>query len=146
MGADGSGAGLIRQPMGGSRQPTSLSGLQHNQQFMRMEGRPVFKWAIRLLKYTIEAVVDGAKLKLDDIDLLIAHQANIRIINAAVESLDFPRDRVFVNLDRYGNTSAASIPLALDEACRQGRVSRGDHLLLAGFGAGLTWGTAVVTW
>ncbi len=146
LGADGTGADLIEQPMGGSRQPTNLTGLKNHQQFIQMAGRPVFKWAIRILRDTVIDVTAGAGLSLDDIDLLIAHQANIRIIDAATESLGLPKEKVFINLDRYGNTSAASIPLALDEALAQGRIARGDLLLLCGFGAGLTWGTALLKW
>ncbi len=146
LGADGSGAELIHRPMGGTRTPTSCQGLQDKLQYMQMDGRAVFKWAIRLLSDTVREVAEAADKRLDDIDLLIAHQANIRIIDAAVDALGLHRDKVFNNIDRYGNTSAASIPLALDEAVEQGRVQRGDLVMLSGFGAGLTWGTGLLHW
>jgi 3-oxoacyl-[acyl-carrier-protein] synthase-3 len=146
LGADGSGAELIKQQMGGSRLPPSCAAIQSNLQFMEMDGRPVFKWAIRLIYDTIHDVIEHAGVPLGDIRLFLPHQANVRIIDAAAENLGIDRSRVFVNLDRYGNTSAGSIPLALDEACVQGRIRRGDLLMFSGFGAGLTWGTALMRW
>ena len=106
----------------------------------------MFKWAIRTLKETIGEVLDAAGMGLDDIDLVVFHQANLRIINAAVEELGMQPSKVFNNLDRYGNTSSASIPLALDEAYRTGLIHRGNHVLFSGFGAGLTWGTVLMRW
>ena len=111
-----------------------------------MDGRPVFKWAIRTLKETIGEVLDASGMALHEIDLVVFHQANMRIIDAAVEELGMSPERVFNNLDRYGNTSSASIPLALDEAYRAGRVRRGNYVLFSGFGAGLTWGTVLMRW
>ena len=111
-----------------------------------MDGRPVFKGAVRFLADTGLDVLRGTKLTPSDLDLVVFHQANMRIIDSAVSDLELDRNKVLVNLDRYGNTSAASIPLVLDEAHRQGRIRRGDHVLLCGFGAGLAWGTAVVRW
>ena len=113
---------------------------------MYMDGYPVFKWAVNILCDTIRDVLDSARLTVDDVNLFVAHQANIRIINAAIDSLSIPRGKVYNNLERYGNTSAGSIPLALDEAAAEGRFGGGDVLVLRGFGAGLTWGTAVVRW
>jgi 3-oxoacyl-[acyl-carrier-protein] synthase-3 len=144
VGSDGSGAELICRPTGGAREP--FSAADPSGHFLRMDGRPVFKWAIRTLKETIGEVLDSADLNLDDIDLVVFHQANMRIINAAVEELGMPPAKVFNNLDRYGNTSSASIPLALDEAYRMGRIRPGDHVLFSGFGAGLTWGTVLMRW
>ena len=142
LGADGSGAELLIRPMGGTRVALTAEGLAANQQFLRMDGRAVFKWAIRIIDETIRAVVDAADLTIDDIDLVVLHQANIRILDAACEQLGIDRQKMFVNLDRYGNTSAGSIPLALDEAFAAGRIRPGDRVLVSGFGAGLTWGTA----
>jgi 3-oxoacyl-[acyl-carrier-protein] synthase-3 len=144
VGSDGSGADLICRPSGGAREPISAANIDGH--FLRMDGRPVFKWAIRTLKETIGEVLNSAGLRLSDVDLVVFHQANMRIINAAVEELDMPTSKVFNNLDRYGNTSSASIPLALDEAYRLGRVRRGQHVLFSGFGAGLTWGTVLMRW
>jgi len=144
VGSDGSGAELICRPAGGARRPFSAE--DPSSHFLRMDGRPVFKWAIRTLKETVGEVLDTAGMELDEIDLVVFHQANMRIIRAAVEELGMPPDKVFNNLDRYGNTSSASIPLALDEAHAQGRVRRGDHVLFSGFGAGLTWGTVLMRW
>ena len=111
-----------------------------------MDGRPVFKWAVRLLEDTIHDVLTAAQYTIDDIDLWVLHQANVRIIDAAVESVGIERDRVAVHLDRYGNTSAASIPIAIDESVRAGQIERGTKLVMSGFGAGLSWGTAVFQW
>jgi 3-oxoacyl-[acyl-carrier-protein] synthase-3 len=144
VGSDGSGAELICRPTGGARAPFSAANPSGH--FLRMDGRPVFKWAIRTLKETIGEVLDSADMNLADIDLVVFHQANMRIINAAVEELGMPPDKVFNNLDRYGNTSSASIPLALDEAYRMGRIHPGNHVLFSGFGAGLTWGTVLMRW
>ena len=131
-------------PGGGSREPLTPEGLQQGQQYIRMDGRAVFKWAVRMIHDIASDVVRHAELTMDDIDLVVMHQANLRIIDAAVEGLGIDRDKVLVNLDRYGNTTAASIPLVLDEAVLQQRLERGDHVLLMGFGAGLTWGAGVL--
>jgi 3-oxoacyl-[acyl-carrier-protein] synthase-3 len=111
-----------------------------------MEGKPVFKWALRAVEETIRLVVERSDLALDDIDHFFFHQANIRIIDAVCDNLGVDKSKVVNNIQRYGNTSAASIPLALDEAVTMDKVKRGDHLLLTGFGAGLTWGTGVFRW
>jgi 3-oxoacyl-[acyl-carrier-protein] synthase-3 len=113
---------------------------------MHMDGRAVFRWAVDILCDTIQDVLAASGLTADDIDLYIPHQANIRIINAAIDVLHIPRSRVFNNLDRYGNTSAGSVPLALDEALAEGRLKPGQLAVLSGFGAGLAWGTAVMRW
>jgi 3-oxoacyl-[acyl-carrier-protein] synthase-3 len=146
LGADGGGGELLCIPGGGSREPLTKAGLDARRQCMYMDGRQVFKWAVRTCADALRQSIDEAGIALDDIDLVVLHQANIRIIDAAVENLGLPREKVFVNLDRYGNTSAGSIPLALDEARRAGRVRPGDHILLCGFGAGLTWGAGVMRW
>ena len=113
---------------------------------MHMDGRAVFRWAVAILCDTIQDVLAASSLKPQDIDLYLPHQANIRIINAAIDVLHIPRSRVYNNLDRYGNTSAGSVPLALDEALAEERIQPGNHVVLSGFGAGLAWGTAVLRW
>jgi 3-oxoacyl-[acyl-carrier-protein] synthase-3 len=146
MGADGSGGDLLSRPACGSRLPPTPELLSKGMHYMHMDGRAVFRWAVAILCDTIQDVLTDSGLSAGAIDLYIPHQANIRIINAAVDVLHIPRSRVFNNLDRYGNTSAGSVPLALDEAIADGRVQPGNHLVLSGFGAGLAWGTAVLRW
>ncbi|MEX0714332.1 MAG: beta-ketoacyl-ACP synthase III [Pirellulales bacterium] len=146
LGSDGSGAGLLSRPMGGSRMPIECERLEQGLQYMQMDGRAVFKWAVRLLDQSITDVLEAAQMKAGDIDLVVLHQANIRIIYAATDVLGIERRKVMLNLDRYGNTSGGSIPLALDEAFDQGRIKRGDRILISGFGAGLAWGTAILRW
>ncbi len=146
LGSDGQGADLLVTPGGGTREPLSETVLKENRQFLQMEGRPVFKWAVRKVAECIARTISEARMTADEIDLLVLHQANVRIIDAAVEAVGIDRAKVHVNLDRYGNTSAGSIPLVLDEAHREGRINRGDHILTCGFGAGLTWGAAVMRW
>ncbi len=146
LGSDGSGSDLLYRKMGGSRVPFAANGEAHNMQYLFMDGRPVFKWAIRMLAETVADVLQQAHLGLDDVDLVIFHQANMRIINSAVKDLGLDPAKVFNNLDRFGNTSSASIPLAIDEAFRQGRIHRGDLLLFSGFGGGLAWGTVLMRW
>jgi len=143
LGSDGRGADLLVCPMGGSRLPATPAGIAAGEQFMRMDGRAVFKWAIRLAEDNIPAVARRAGVPLDQVDLFILHQANARIIEGVRAALDLPESRVFVNLDRYGNTSSGSIPVALAEAWRAGRVGPGSTVVVCGFGGGLAWGTAV---
>jgi 3-oxoacyl-[acyl-carrier-protein] synthase-3 len=146
LGSDGSGAELLMRQMGGSRLPLAVDLMDEDMHYLQMDGRAVFKWAVRLLGDTVDDVLRPAELKVSDVNLFVAHQANIRIINAAADLVGFRPDQVYVNLDRYGNTSGASIPLALDEALAEGRLKRGDHLLVCGFGAGLAWGTGLMKW
>jgi 3-oxoacyl-[acyl-carrier-protein] synthase-3 len=146
MGADGSGGALLQRESGGSRNPPNPEHIAEGKHFMYMDGRAVFRWAVDILCDTIGDVLAAAKLKTSDVDLYVAHQANIRIINAAIDVLHIPRNKVFNNLEKYGNTSAGSIPLALDEAAGEGRLKEGQTVLLSGFGAGLAWGTAVMKW
>jgi 3-oxoacyl-[acyl-carrier-protein] synthase-3 len=143
LGADGRGAGLLACPMSGSRQPVTAEGLARRQQFMQMDGRAVFKWAIRLAEENVRAVVERSGVPFEQIDLFILHQANARILEGAREALGLPAEKVFMNLHRYGNTSSGSIPLALDEAWRSGRVGPGSTIVVCGFGGGLAWGSAV---
>ena len=143
LGSDGRGAELLVCPMSGSRQPVSAEGLARREQYMRMDGRAVFKWAIRLVEENIRQVVDRSGMPLEHVDMFFLHQANARIIEGVREALALPADKVFMNLDRYGNTSSGSIPLALDEAWRAGRVGPGSTIVVCGFGGGLAWGSAV---
>jgi 3-oxoacyl-[acyl-carrier-protein] synthase-3 len=143
LGSDGRGAGLLVCPMSGSRQPVTAEGFARREQFMQMDGRAVFKWAIRLAEENIRQVVGRSGVPLEDIDLFVLHQANARIIEGAREALGLPAEKVFMNLDRYGNTSSGSIPLALDEAWKSGRIGPGSTVVVCGFGGGLAWGSAV---
>jgi 3-oxoacyl-[acyl-carrier-protein] synthase III len=146
MGADGGGGDLLSRPACGSRLPPTPELLARGLHYMHMDGRAVFRWAVAILSDTIQDVLQASGLRPGDVDLYIPHQANIRIINAAIDVLHIPRSKVFNNLDRYGNTSAGSVPLALDEARAEGRLKPGQLAVLSGFGAGLAWGTAVLRW
>ena len=146
LGSDGSGGPLLDRPGGGTKNPLTPEDLDAGAQFLRMDGRSVFKWAVRLLTDTIDLTLEKTGMTVHDVSLYVLHQANVRIIRAAAEQLGIPEQKLYVNLDRYGNTSAGSIPLVLDEAFREGRIQRGDTLLLSGFGAGLTWGTGLFRW
>ncbi|HXF68268.1 MAG TPA: beta-ketoacyl-ACP synthase III [Thermoflexus sp.] len=144
--ADGSGGELLILPAGGSRLPISEAVVRDGCHFVRMNGREVFRFATRVMEKATREVVAQAGLRLEDIDLIVPHQANIRIIEAAAKGLGLPMERFFVNIDRYGNTSSASIPIALYEAAQQGRLKPGDRVVMVAFGAGLTWAAAVVQW
>ncbi len=146
MTTEPSGAYLIWLPAGGASRPTNDATLAGHEHFMKMKGTETYKMAVRTLGSTSIKAVQKAGLGLDDLDLVIPHQANFRIIEGLAKSLDFPMERVFVNVGCYGNTSAASVPLALSEAVAAGRVKKGDRLLLVAFGAGLTSGAITVEW
>jgi len=146
LGADGSGAELLCRLHGGSRDPLTAEGVARGDHYLHMDGRPVFKWAIRLLEDTVNQVLSAAGRHHQDIDLWVMHQANTRIIDAAVENIGIDRDKVVIHLDRYGNTSDGSVPIALDESFRAGQIQPGTELVLAGFGGGLSWGTALFRW
>jgi 3-oxoacyl-[acyl-carrier-protein] synthase-3 len=146
MGADGSGGSLLDRKAGGSKSPLSVSAIEAGDHLLHMDGRSVFKWAVRLVTDTIELMLETAGMTVHDVSLFALHQANIRIIDAAMEQLAIPPEKVFSNVHRYGNTSGGSIPLVLDEAFREGRIDRGDTLLMCGFGAGLAWGTSLFRW
>lgn len=146
MRSDGSGSELLSVPGGGSRHPPSLETIQGGLHYIQMNGREVFRFASRVLGQATQDAVAKAGLKMEDIQLVIPHQANQRIIETALKSLDIPLERCVINLDRYGNTSTASIPIATCEALEAGRINAGDKLVFVGFGAGLTWGAAVVQW
>lgn len=146
LGSDGSGAQSLCAPAGGSREPLTHESLDAQRNKLMMEGREVFKFAVKVQGEAAERVLAKIGLTTADIDLMIPHQANMRIIDSAVNRLGLPPEKIFVNLQKYGNTSAASIPLALDEAIQTGRVKKGDTILTVGFGAGLTWGAGVMKW
>ena len=143
LGSDGRGAELLVCPMSGSRRPVSVEGIARREQFMQMDGRAVFKWAIRVAEENIRRVVERSGVPLEHVDLFVLHQANARIIEGVREALGLPADQVFMNLDRYGNTSSGSIPLALDEAWATGRIGPESTVVVCGFGGGLAWGSAV---
>ena len=146
LGSDGAGACSLYVPAGGSRQPTSAETVAEREHYVKMQGRDVFRFATRVLPDSVLQALQAADLTTDDIDLLIPHQANTRIIDAAVRRLKLSESVVFSNVERYGNTSAASIPVALCEAVEDGLVQPGTTLVLSGFGAGLSWGSAVWKW
>ena len=146
MRSDGSGGPSLIIPAGGSHLPTSAETVRDNQHFIQMDGKEVYRFATRVMASATREVVAAAGLSLDDIALIVPHQANARIIDSAARSLNLPLDRFIVNLDRYGNTSTASIPIAICEAVAEGRIRPNDNLVLVGFGAGLTWGASTVQW
>jgi 3-oxoacyl-[acyl-carrier-protein] synthase-3 len=143
--ADGSNYELINLPGGGSRYPTSPETIAGRLHYMKLNGREVYRFAVTRMQELIQDAMADCRLTVDDVALLIPHQVNQRIIDSAVHHLEFPPEKVMVNLERYGNTSAASVPLALDEAVRSGRAKAGDTLILVAFGGGLTWASAVLT-
>ncbi|MDZ7630507.1 MAG: beta-ketoacyl-ACP synthase III [Gemmatimonadaceae bacterium] len=144
MRSDGALAELLWRPSGGANHPFSLPVLEDRSTYVKMEGREVFKHAVRSMSEAGDRALDGARLTGADIDLIIPHQANIRIIEATAKHANVPMDKVYVNVNRFGNTSSASIGIALDEAIGSGRVRAGDTVLLCAFGAGFTWGSMVV--
>lgn len=146
LGADGGGADLLCRPVGGAERPCHPQEPVGAGWYVQMEGRPVFKWAVRLVEENAGQVLDHAGLSSDQIDHWIFHQANARILDAAAEALEIDREKVVMHLDRYGNTSAGSIPIALDETYRAGAIGSGDRLIMSGFGAGLAWGTLAWRW
>ena len=146
LGADGAGGHMLDRPAGGATLPMTPELVAAGEHYLRMDGRNVFKWSIQAVTHSIEVVLENAGVTTDDVSLFIIHQANIRIIDHAMKVLKIPRCKVYNNLDRVGNTSAASIPLALDEAHREGRIKHGDLVVMCGFGAGLTWGTGLFRW
>ena len=146
LGSDGGGGTMLDRQAGGSKNPTTHEDLDAGRQYLQMDGRNVFKWAVRAVTDSVELVLQKSGLSARDVDLYVLHQANIRIINNVAEQLAIPPEKLYNNLQTYGNTSAGSIPIALDEALNAGRLNRGDTLLMSGFGAGLTWGTCLFRW
>jgi 3-oxoacyl-[acyl-carrier-protein] synthase-3 len=146
FGCDGSAAGLLEVPAGGSRLPTTPETLANGENFLRMNGPEVFRRAVRIVVESASNALRSAGMTIDDVTWFAPHQANLRIIEAAGNRIGIPAERTLVNIDRYGNTSAASIPLVLAEAADDGRIQPGDTVLMSGFGAGFTWGSAIVRW
>ncbi|GIP36763.1 3-oxoacyl-ACP synthase III [Paenibacillus sp. J31TS4] len=146
LGADGSGGELLKIEGGGSRLPSSQQSLEEKRHYIQMAGSEVFKFAVRIMGSAAEEALRKAGIEKSEIDLLVPHQANIRIIQASLNRLELPEDKCMINLDKYGNVSAASIPIALAEADEQGRLQEGDCVVLVGFGGGLTWGASVLIW
>lgn len=146
LGSHGVGADLIRLPAGGAAMPATTATIEGREHFLKMSGKEVYRFAVRIMGDAAVEALDKAALNYDDISLFIPHQANVRIINSIAERLQLDPAKVFMNIEKYGNTSAASIPLALCEAVEQGRVSDGDNLLFVAFGSGLTSAASVVRW
>ncbi|HSA85603.1 MAG TPA: beta-ketoacyl-ACP synthase III [Nitrospira sp.] len=146
LGSDGTLCELIMVPGGGSRTPPSEKVITERLQYIKMKGNETFKVAVRTLEEIARAALSANDLRVEDVDLYVPHQANVRILKAVIERLGLPVEKVLLNLDRYGNTSAASIPIALDEAVREGRIKDGSLVMLGAFGAGLTWASAVIRW
>ncbi len=144
MGADAQLAELIWVPAGGSREPASLRTVNERLHVMRMKGRDVYKFAVSQMQELMRATLEDAGVSFDELSLLVPHQSNLRIIESACERLGFPEERVFVNIHRYGNTSAASVPAALHEAITTGRAKRGDLILMIAIGAGMTWSSMLM--
>jgi 3-oxoacyl-[acyl-carrier-protein] synthase III len=146
MHSDGSGGDSLSLPGGGSRFPATEATVHAGQHYIQMDGKEVFRFATRVMASATQEALDAAGLTVDQIQWIVPHQANIRIIEAAARGLKLPMDRFIVNLDRYGNTSTASIPIAVVEAVEKGQIKNGDKIVFVGFGAGLTWGALAAEW
>lgn len=144
--SDGRSGNLLTQPAGGSRMPASLETVAKNLHTIHMQGNELFKIAVRVMEEAAQGALKSAGLTPADISLMVPHQANARIVDATARRLAFPPEKIYMNIERYGNISSASIPIALDEAKREGKIKRGDYILLVAFGAGLTWGANVLKW
>jgi len=146
LGADGAGGPELYMPAGGSRAPASAETVAGRQHYAKMNGREVFKFATRILVDSAEKVLHECDVQVDDVDVYVPHQANVRIIDYARKKLGIPEEKTVLNVDRYGNTSSGSIPLALEDANVDGRLAPGEIVLMTGMGAGLTWGSALIEW
>ena len=146
LGADGSGGSHLIQPAGGSRKPTTHETVDAHEHLIHMDGQDVFKFAARRMPYACRKVLQKAGMTIDDVALLVPHQANLRIIDNAIDRLKIDRDRVWINIDKHGNMSAACVPVCLTEAQEAGRLKKGDNVIMVAFGAGLTWAGALVKW
>ncbi len=144
LGADGEGYEYIHIPEGGAAHPHNHPDYDSSEHFIRVRGREVYRFAVNKMADLIREVSEGYSM--DDIKLVVPHQVNLRIIEAARERLEWPADKFFINLDKYGNTSAGSVPIAFDEAVREGKLEKGDLVILVAFGAGLTWGATLIKW
>jgi 3-oxoacyl-[acyl-carrier-protein] synthase-3 len=146
MGADGSGGDVMRIPAGGSAMPASLESIQNDLHTMHLRGRDVFRFATTKMADLVQNAVQRANLSMDQVKLIVPHQVNIRILEYAAERLGVSMDKIYCNIERYGNTSAASVPIALDEAVRAGKIVRGDVIVMVAFGAGLSWASCLLRW
>lgn len=146
LGSDGTNGEVLLQPAGGSRLPASIDTIENRLHFVQMDGKEVFKFAVRIMEKASLSSLEKANLELQDLDFLVPHQANIRIIDSARKRLKLEKDKVYVNLNKYGNMSSASVPVALDEAIKNNRIKKGDNILLVAFGAGLTWASMTIKW
>ena len=146
LGSDGSQAELLMLPAGGSKLPTSHETIESRSHYIRLKGKELFKVAINNMVDVITKTVAENNMKIEDIDLIIPHQSNIRIIEAAMDRLKLPREKAYINIDRFGNTSSASIPIAIDEIDKGGMLNTGDSVLLVAFGGGLTWSSSIIKW
>ena len=146
LGADGSGGDLLCLPAGGTSRPATEATVRERLHFVHMAGNEVFKFAVKVMGEAALNALEHAKIDTSEVDWLIPHQANIRIIQSAAKRLKMPMEKVIVNVDKYGNTSSASIPIALEEAIHDGRIKSGQVITMVGFGAGLTWASAVMRW
>jgi len=146
LGVDGSGGNLLSLPAGCARMPASKDTLEKRLHHIHMEGKPVFKFAVKIIDSAVTKVLEKCGRSPEDIGVLIPHQANLRIIESACARFGIPRERVMVNIDKYGNTSSASVPIAMCEALAEGRIRKGDLVVLVAFGAGLSYGSAAITW
>ncbi|GMA98333.1 beta-ketoacyl-ACP synthase III [Pelosinus sp. IPA-1] len=146
LGSNGSGAELLKVPAGGSRNPATAETVLQRQHYIQMDGNEVFKFAVKIMGETTSKALQNANLTPVDVTYLVPHQANIRIIKSAAKRLGLPMEKVVVNVDKYGNTSAASVPIALDEAVKSGVIKPGDIIALVGFGGGLTWASSIMKW
>ena len=146
LGADGSGASFMMVPAGGSRKPATAEVIEQKMNKIQMNGSEVFKFAMKKLPEVTEQALELANLHTEDLKLIIPHQANRRIIEAAARRMDLPLEKFLLNVEHYGNTSSATIPIALHEALETGRIESGDLIALTGFGGGLTWGSLIMRW
>ncbi|HEX4825722.1 MAG TPA: beta-ketoacyl-ACP synthase III [Candidatus Polarisedimenticolaceae bacterium] len=146
MGADGGGGPLFFMPAGGSKRPATFETVEAREHYIKMDGPSLFRFGVDAMVQASRHALAQAGLPIEEVDLFIPHQANLRIIDAGLERLGIPRDRTLVTLDRFANTAAATIPIALDEAVKDGRISSGMNVLMTGFGAGLTWASTVLRW
>ena len=146
IGCDGSGGNLLKLPAGGSRMPATEETVKNKLHFLKMEGNEVFKLAVKVMADAANKAITKAGLLCNEIDLLIPHQANIRILMAVAKKMGLPEEKIFMNIEKYGNMSSASTAVALAEVNKEGRVKKGDHVVLVAFGAGLTYGAVVIKW
>jgi 3-oxoacyl-[acyl-carrier-protein] synthase-3 len=146
LGSDGSHAELLMLPAGGSKLPTSRETVESRSHFIKLQGKEVFKLAVNNMINVVTKAAAENNMQVEDIDFIIPHQSNIRIIEAAMTRLKLPKEKAYINIDRYGNTSSASIPIAIDEIEKAKILKSGDKVLLVAFGGGLTWSSSIIKW